>query len=144
MLDVLYHANRIVVPYEPASILLYEGDNDIASGMSAHRVSVAFHALTEIVHAALPETNVFVLSIKPTVARRDFWPEMREANRLLREACDGDPRLAFLDVAARMLDAGGEPRPDLLVEDGLHLNAAGYAIWREEVRKALFGESGRR
>jgi lysophospholipase L1-like esterase len=28
-----------------------------------------------------------------------------------------------------MLDANGQPRPELFVADMLHMNPAGYAIW---------------
>ena len=32
-----------------------------------------------------------------------------------------------------MLGPDGLPRPDIYVDDRLHLNANGYAIWREAV-----------
>lgn len=41
--------------------------------------------------------------------------------------------LAFVDVFTPMLDARGEPRPELFVQDMLHLNDAGYAIWTPRV-----------
>ncbi len=137
MLDLLYYANRIVVPYEPSAILLYEGDNDVAEGASPEEIRLLFDAFVEIVHASSPETRIYVFSIKPSVARWGFWPRMREANRLLREACGEDPRLAYVDTAERMLDEAGLPNPELFLEDGLHLNGSGYAIWKEEARKAL-------
>ena len=41
----------------------------------------------------------------------------------------------FIDVVSPMMN-GGQLR-DLYMEDGLHMNAAGYAIWTGLVRKAL-------
>ena len=35
----------------------------------------------------------------------------------------------FIDVFTPMLGPDGEPRKELLVSDGLHLNAAGYKLW---------------
>jgi len=32
-----------------------------------------------------------------------------------------------------MLTAEGLPRPDIFVADGLHMNRAGYALWRRSV-----------
>lgn len=29
-----------------------------------------------------------------------------------------------------MLDAAGQPRDELFIDDRLHMNAAGYALWR--------------
>ena len=34
-----------------------------------------------------------------------------------------------------MLDADGQPRKDLFVADMLHMNAQGYAIWKEKIEK---------
>jgi lysophospholipase L1-like esterase len=40
----------------------------------------------------------------------------------------------WVDVFPAML-AGGGPRPELFAADGLHLNADGYALWREVVSR---------
>ncbi len=144
MLDLLYYASRIVVPYEPRAILVYEGDNDIAEGVSPETIRLLFDALVLKVRSALPETRIYLLSIKPSPARWHLWDRMKEANRLLRSACDADERLCFIDVAARMLDEKGNPRAELFLEDGLHLNGAGYALWRDEVRAILDEERSAR
>ena len=36
-----------------------------------------------------------------------------------------------------MLDGYGQPRRELFGEDGLHLSAAGYALWTAAVRARL-------
>ena len=36
-----------------------------------------------------------------------------------------------------MLDEKGEPRPDIFIQDNLHLNKKGYDIWSEAVRSVL-------
>ena len=36
-----------------------------------------------------------------------------------------------------MLNAEGEPKPEIFVGDGLHLNAAGYALWHESVTSVV-------
>jgi lysophospholipase L1-like esterase len=36
-----------------------------------------------------------------------------------------------------MLGPDGKPRPDIFVEDGLHMNHNGYALWTEIVRPYL-------
>ena len=45
--------------------------------------------------------------------------------------------VTFVDVAAKMLDAHGAPRADLLREDGLHMRPAGYAIWIDALQPVL-------
>jgi lysophospholipase L1-like esterase len=32
-----------------------------------------------------------------------------------------------------MLDLTGEPLPEIFLDDSLHMNAKGYAIWKKEM-----------
>jgi len=45
--------------------------------------------------------------------------------------------IEFIDVFPLMLGPDGHPKPDIFVEDGLHMNGKGYAIWREAVGAQL-------
>jgi lysophospholipase L1-like esterase len=45
--------------------------------------------------------------------------------------------LTFIDVFHLMLGPNGLPRPDIFREDGLHMNAKGYAIWKEAIEPSL-------
>jgi lysophospholipase L1-like esterase len=71
------------------------------------------------------------VSIKPSLARWNIVGKMRAANQLVRDYVRTDDRLAYVDVFTPMLDASGQPRRELYLEDGLHMTAAGYAIWRD-------------
>jgi lysophospholipase L1-like esterase len=62
---------------------------------------------------------------------------IREANRLVRAYTATSPTLGFIDIFPAMLAPDGKPRPELLRADGLHMTAAGYAIWRDAVAPYL-------
>jgi lysophospholipase L1-like esterase len=62
---------------------------------------------------------------------------MSQANALIAAACRDDERLRFIDIARPMLGEDGLPRPELFVEDGLHLSEAGYRLWTSLVKPAL-------
>ena len=143
MNDVVHFADRVVLPYEPRAILLYEGDNDIAHGISPDTVIARFEELVSIVHSSFPEARFYALAVKPSIARWSMWPAMTGTNRLMRERCAKDERLTYIDIAAPMLNGKSEPRPEIFVEDNLHLNRRGYEIWRDAVRPVLVrAESG--
>jgi hypothetical protein len=36
-----------------------------------------------------------------------------------------------------MLTTAGEPIPEIFLEDSLHMNAKGYAIWQKEIQPFL-------
>jgi lysophospholipase L1-like esterase len=137
MNDLLYYADRLVVVYRPRAVVVYEGDNDIGLGIPPEKVAATFKAFVEKVHAKLPETRIYVLSIKPSISRWDLWKNMQAANALIKAECDKDKLLTYVDVAASMLDQSGQPRKDLYQKDNLHLVRKGYEIWRDAVRPAL-------
>lgn len=127
--DSVHFADRIVIKYRPRLVVLYAGDNDLASGKTPERVRDDFRAFVAKVHAALPEAKIVFLSIKPSIARAKLADTQQQANRLIADEIAKDKRLAFIDVGAPLLDSDGKPRPELFVKDGLHLSKAGYEIW---------------
>jgi lysophospholipase L1-like esterase len=137
MYDVLHYAPRIVLPGRPRTILLYEGDNDIDFGVTPAAFMATFQAFVALVARELPATRIFVISIKPSGLRWAKWPAMREANDLLRAACETNPSLTYIDVAPHLLGEDGLPDDGLFLEDRLHLNEEGYAVWSRVVAGVL-------
>lgn len=137
MNDALFFADRIILPYRPRAIVLYEGDNDVADGISPETIHATFGKLVARVHSALPLCRIYVLSIKPSASRWEVWPQMQRANALLRADCADDSLLTYVDVAGGMLDENGQPKPDIFLGDKLHMNRAGYRIWRDILEPVL-------
>jgi len=135
--DVVQFADRIVVPYKPPVVVFYAGDNDLAAGKSPARVLHDFRTFVATMHRELPATRVVFVSIKPSLARWNIVDKFREANQLIRDYARTDDRLVYVDVFTPMLDASGQPRRELFLEDGLHMTPAGYAIWRELIAPVI-------
>ena len=75
--------------------------------------------------------------MKPSIKRKTSLPVLLRANALIEGFCASDDRLHFLDVLNPMLNTNGEPRPELYVEDLLHMTAEGYAIWTGIIKPHL-------
>lgn len=135
--DSVHFAPRFIHPHRPDIVVLYAGDNDIANGKSAGTVLADFDRFVEAVRETSPEAEVVFIAIKPSVARRQLMERMHEANMLVRERCEEDERLHYADIFTPSLDETGEPNADLLIDDGLHLNEAGYTLWTQIVRDIL-------
>ena len=127
--DSVFFADRIVIPYAPRLVVVYAGENDLQAGKSAEAVLAAFQAFHTKVHAALPKTKIIFLAVKESPSRAKIRENVLLANKLVAADCAKDPRLTFVDVATPMLDAKGQTRPELFIEDQLHMKPAGYAIW---------------
>ena len=135
--DSTRNVDRLVDPYHPDLVVMYAGDNDIAEGHTADQVIADFKAFVQRVHRDLPKTQVIFISIKPSQARVALWPAMRAANDGIAHWAKTQNKVIFVDVATKMLDADGKPRPELLLADGLHMQRAGYAIWIEALTPFL-------
>lgn len=135
--DVLYFFDRIVLPYRPKVIVFYAGDNDVAGGKPAERVLGDYRKFVDRVAAALPQTRVVFVTIKPSGQRWALWPEMHKANDLVRDLCERNARLFFADLAAPLLDSDGRPDDSFFLADRLHLNVQGYAVWNAALAPIL-------
>ncbi|HVZ65329.1 MAG TPA: SGNH/GDSL hydrolase family protein [Lacunisphaera sp.] len=127
--DSVFYFDRIVLPYHPATVVLYAGDNDIAAGKAPETVAQDFHAFVAKLHAGLPGARLLFIAMKPSPSRWRLHEQYERGNRLIADQCAADPRLTFVDVWPAMLDANGQPRPELFRPDMLHMKPAGYAIW---------------
>jgi lysophospholipase L1-like esterase len=130
MSDCTRYLNRLVLPYKPHLVLVYAGDNDLAEGKSPQDVLRSFTSFAETIHKELPATRIAYIAIKPSPARAALIPQMRETNQLILQYSAHEKNLQFIDVFTPMLDSLGQPRPELFRADALHLNAAGYALWK--------------
>ena len=135
--DSVFFADRIVIPYQPRVVVVYAGENDLWANKSPGTVFADYQAFCTRVHAALPETRIIFIAVKPSPSRARVRDQVVRTNTLIAAAAAKDKRLGYVDVYTPMLDAQGQPRPELYVEDMLHMKPAGYAIWTPLVAKAL-------
>ena len=139
MNDVLYYLDRVALTYRPRAILIYEGDNDTGAGRPIPN-ELILSQLREIiakVHAALPATRIYVLSVKPSLLRWPVWSVAQALNAGYRRIADEDTLVYYVDVATPLLNDDGSVKSDIFIDDGLHLNAAGNVIWGATIKAAL-------
>lgn len=134
--DVNFYYDQVVMPYRPAMVVLYAGDNDIGSGKSPERVLADVQSFSEMIQSDLPDTRVLFLAIKPSFLRWEHWPTMVEANSLIKSFIDEQPNMTYVDVASPLLNDDGQSK-DVFVADGLYLNDAGNRLWQETLAPFL-------
>lgn len=135
--DSVRYAKRIVTPYKPAMVVMFAGSNDISAGKTPEKVAGDFREFVRVVRGELPKARIAYISISPAPSRWEKIEPIKEANRLIREFCNSQDGLAFVDVFSLMLDAKGGPRPELFKNDQLHMNPQGYVIWRRALAPLL-------
>jgi lysophospholipase L1-like esterase len=141
--DVLYYAARIILPYRPRAIVLYAGDNDVAAGMTIAAIRADADALLDGIAAELPETRIYILSVKPSPSRMHLWIAMQAVNTALCELAATRPRCRYIDITPVMFDSDGTVRTELFTEDLLHMNADGYRAWTAIITPVLEADEPR-
>ena len=135
--DSVRYAERIVIPYRPRIVVVYAGDNDIYAGATSEEVAIQAELFVRTVRAKLPDVRIVFIGIKPSLLRWTVVERMRLANDLIRRFAEHDDKVAFVDVDHAMLGWDETPRPELFVEDGLHMTPHGYELWSTLLRPLL-------
>lgn len=137
--DVIRYADDIIFPYNPKQIVIYCGDNDLASSdtVTAATVVRRFKTLFMIIRNKMPGVPVVFVAIKPSPSREKLLPKMKEANGAIKKFLSTQKRTAYADVYTAMIAEDGKIRQDIFIGDNLHMNETGYAIWRKIITPYL-------
>ena len=137
--DVIRYENAVIFPYQPKQIVIYCGENDVAASdtVTAAIVAARFKQLYTDIRAQLPLTSIVFISLKPCPSRWQMRDRMMAANTLIKKYLRKKKHTTFISVWNSMLDASGKPMEDIFIEDKLHMNAKGYAIWQKLIAPHL-------
>jgi len=123
--------DRIMENLQPDQIIVYAGDNDLGDGRNPEEVYIFFEQLLVCIQKYFPQIPFTFISIKPSIRRRNIRDQICYTNTLIREAIEkSGPNNYFVNVYDKMVDAAGNPLPDLYDPDGLHLSPKGYELWK--------------
>jgi lysophospholipase L1-like esterase len=128
--------DTLIYALRPDVLVIYEGDNDLSDGVDPD--SILWHAslLLDEVGRRLPLTRVVVIAPKPSIARRHLSQQYISLNRRLRTLAM-DQGASWVNFWDAQHHPDGRLREDLFVQDGLHLNREGYAVWVDELRQQV-------
>jgi|SRR5687768_4014467 len=137
--DIIRYANDIISPYHPKQIVIYCGENDLATSdtVTAKLVFNRFRQLFTIIRKRYPKAKLTYVSMKPSPSRQLLLSKMISGNELIKKYLSSKKRTSYVDVYQEMIDDEGKPRPDLFLDDNLHMNKTGYAIWQKLIEPHL-------
>ena len=117
-------------------VFLMIGINDLGDSRTVTQISDGYRQILQTIHDKAPLITVHVESLLPT---RDNFARhnepVRQINEKLRAMAD-QFHYPFLNLNPLMCDEKGELKKEL-TRDGLHINDAGYAIWKREIEKSM-------
>jgi lysophospholipase L1-like esterase len=139
LLDQVRYVKDVVFPYKPKQIIMYCGENDLASSdtVTAQMVYDRFRKLFTLIRTKFPDVPIVYISMKPSPSRQFLLEKMRAGNALVRNFLKTKKGTGYVDVYKEMIDDEGKPVADLFLEDNLHMNKKGYDIWKKMIEPYL-------
>ena len=139
LVDVIRYAYDVILPYKPKQVVIYCGENDLASSdtITANDVVQRFKTLYAIIRQNLPNVQVDFVSIKPSPSRAHLMPKYRIANKQIKAFLQKQKRSGFINVYPAMLDENDQPKTEIFLEDQLHMKPDGYRIWQKIIQPYL-------
>jgi lysophospholipase L1-like esterase len=130
LLDVINYQEEVALKYKPKKIFIYCGENDVASSeqVDGKEVLKRFKTLYKSLRNQFPETPIAFVSLKPCPSRWEMRDRMIASNKLISNYLSGKKNAVFISIWDEMLE-NGVPKKDIFIEDNLHMNKDGYAIW---------------
>lgn len=154
MTDLLYYFNQVIAPYNPRQVVLYEGDNDLHDNpKTPEEFMDDVIAMTRLINIYFPTAEILLVSVKPSPSRTATFPKYIAANSMMQAYAAKHAHITYVDTWTPMLKTDGTPESAYFGSDMLHMNAAGYSLWKtilkpylltsdfEVADKVLFSES---
>ncbi len=136
--DLIFYYKDIIVPYQPKQIVIYCGENDIATSkeITGKIVFQRFRQLYDSIRAYSANVPIVYVSMKPSPSRWHLRKKMKNGNKRIRKFCNKTSTAIFVSVWKDMLK-NGKPRSDIFLDDNLHMNKKGYLIWQKRLSPVL-------
>jgi lysophospholipase L1-like esterase len=119
----------LVIKFEPSRVFIYEGDNDIWAGVEVAAILKSLDNIVTRIHLVNPEIEIFLIGAKPSPSRWEKKASYEIFNQKLAEYCLSKEKVEFVDTWKALTHPNGSPRPELYIQDQLHLNQEGYKLW---------------
>ena len=137
--DFSYYLDRIVSPDAFRAIVIFIA-NDISGNerdKSPEEVFDLFRQVAGRLRKNNPESEIFWIEITPTPSRWEVFPEVQQANEMIRRFCNRKKHMYFISTSQVFLNQDLKPDSTYFVDDMLHLNRSGYRLWSELIGTSL-------
>lgn len=129
--DLEIHLFPLVIRLDPSRVFIYEGDNDIWDGVEVTQILSSLDRIVNRLQLINPNIEIFLIGAKPSPSRWEKKQNYTIFNQMLQEYGLANEDVEYIDTWQALTDSAGNSRPELYLDDQLHLNEKGYAIWTE-------------
>ena len=136
---LIQYADDIVFKYNPRQIVVYCGENDLATDAKVNGDSVynRFRRLYGMIRKWDRKVPIVYVSMKPSPSRVALLDKMVRGNALIEKFMGKRRKDGYVNVYDRMFGPDGQVMPDIFLADKLHMNRKGYEIWHPLIEAKL-------
>ena len=135
--ELFHYRHELIGQYTPDMVIIYEGDNDVTGSDTVDEIFDKAQELYSYLAQELPETKVFILAAKPSPLRWNLKPLYDALNTHFADFALENDQFTYIDIWNPMLGENGKPLPSIFLPDSLHMNKAGYLIWKQTIAPFL-------
>ncbi len=133
---ILRRMDNSVFDCDASDVFLLIGINDLGAGHKISDMEKGYREILKKIHSGAPKIRVHVQSLFPT---RDRYAKhnaaVLEFNEIIAKLA-AKYGYDYIDLHKLLVDDKGELKAEF-TKDGLHINAAAYALWQAEVNKIM-------
>ena len=136
-------SDRLIMPYNPRTVVLYVGINDIINyGKTGKVTGDNLIALFEHIHECLPDTLIHYILINhvPGYYTGTYAKYIDTANNAVIEYASTHSFLNVIDAGTVLEKKSGKYSEAYFLSDKLHMTIAGYELWGDVVKKAVIAK----
>jgi len=125
---------------KPAKIFLLTGINDVSHDLTADSILIMYKQLVNKIKSGSPKTKLYIQSLLPVNDEFTRFPKVHNKTQVIIDINKGlkllakEKKCVYIDIYSHLLASGAQSLDKRYTNDGLHLLAPGYFVWKEVIR----------
>ena len=128
--NLLYRLEDDVLSLHPRALVVMIGTNDLGEHTTPADIAANLGVMLDRIRAVYPRIPIAWCLVMPRKGDDTYPDRIRELNARIFAIAAGDHHVVVCDTFSALALPDGTSKPEDFVPDRLHLNPAGYAVWR--------------
>ncbi|HEY4301911.1 MAG TPA: GDSL-type esterase/lipase family protein [Candidatus Didemnitutus sp.] len=137
--NLLYRLDDDILSLHPRALVILIGTNDLGEHTAPSDIADNLRELHRRIRARYPMIPITWCLVMPRRGDDTYPQRIATLNGLIRDLVASDPRITLCDTFTPLALPDGSSKPEDFVPDRLHLNAQGYAVWKNAIDSVLAG-----
>ena len=137
--NLLYRLQDDVLSLHPRALVLLIGTNDLGQHTSPDDIAANLAEIHRRIRAAYPDIPMAWCLVMPRGDGAEYVHTVPALDERIRALALQDPRVTLVDTYTPLVTPQGTDNPVDFRPDNLHLNDAGYAVWRRALHPVVAG-----